>query len=83
MVTSTISGSPAFNARSKTAHKHQTTMNTEPPNTQPDKEKVTSDLITVKTTQVVTPKPLTDNRHEELLWMQKTDPFLNASLNVY
>ena len=45
-------------------------MNTEPSNTQPDKETVTSDLTIVKTIQDVTQKPLTDDRHEALLQMQ-------------
>ena len=75
MLIATNSDGPAFNTRSKTSHQHQTTMNTEPPNTLPDKEKVTPDLTTVKNTQDVAHKSLTDNRHKALLQMQKTGPF--------
>ena len=75
MFTATNSDRPAFNTRSKTSHQHQTTMNTEPSNIHPNRETVTPDLTTVKVNQDVTPKPLTDDRHEALLQMQKTDPF--------
>ena len=49
--------------------------NTELLSTQPIKEPVTPDFTTVETTQDVTPKPITDDRHDALLQMQKTDPF--------
>ena len=75
MLTATNSHGPAFNTRNKTLHQCQTTMNTELPNTQPDKEMVIPDLTTVKSTQDVTPKPLTDDRHLAALAMQKMDPF--------
>ena len=40
---------------------------------------MTPDIPTVETTQDITPKPLTADRHEALLQMQKTDPFCKAS----
>ena len=45
-------------------------------NPQPIKEAVTPDLTTVETSQDITPKPQTANRHEALLKMQKMDPIL-------
>ena len=75
MLTATNSDGPAFNKRSKTSHQCQTTTDTQHPSTQPNKEMVTPDLTTVKTTQDVTLKPLTDDRQESLLQMQKMDPF--------
>ena len=75
MLTTTNSDGLAFNTRSKTSHQHQTIRKTEFLNTQPDKEMVIPDATTVKTTQDVTPKPLTNNRHKVLLQMQKTDSF--------
>ena len=75
MFTATNSDGPTFNTRSKTSHHHQTTMDTEPSNTQPIKETVTPDLTTVETTHDITPKPLTADRHKALLQMQKTYPF--------
>ena len=75
MLTTTISNGPASNTRSKTSHHHQTTSNTEPSSAQPDKETVTLDPTTVKTTKDVTVKPLTDDRHKALIQMQKMDPF--------
>ena len=75
MLTATISNGPAFNTRSKTSHQHQRTINIEPSSTQSIKKTVTPDLTTMKTPQDVTKKPLTDDRCEALLQMQKTDPF--------
>ena len=49
MLTATNSNGPTSNTRSKTTHQCQTTTNTEPSSTQPNKETVTPDLITVKT----------------------------------
>ena len=57
-------------------------MNTGPPNTQPENEKVTPDVITVKTTQYVTPMLLTDDRHKALLQRQKMDPFCKMHLQM-
>ena len=75
MLTTTISDGPASNTRSKTSHHCQTTSDTEPSSAPTTKETVTQDLTIVITTQDVTLKPLTDDRHEALLQMQKTDPF--------
>ena len=75
MLTATNSDGPAFNTRSKASHHHQTTTDTEPSNTQTIKETVTPDVTTVDTTQDITLKPLTADRHETLLQMQKMDPF--------
>ena len=75
MLTATNSDGPAFNTRSKTSHQGSTTVNTEFLSTQPIKEPVTPDFTTVKTTQDVTPKPLTDDGHDALIQMQKMDPF--------
>ena len=83
MLTATNSDGPPFNTRSKTSHHFQTTTDTEPSNTQPIKETVTPDVTTVETTQDITTKPLTSDRHEATLQMQKMDPFLNASPNGY
>ena len=71
MLTATNCDGPAFTTRSKTSHQCQTTTNTEPYNTQPNKESIT----TVETTQDATPKSLMDDRHKALLQMQKMDPF--------
>ena len=75
MLTATYSDGPAFNTRSKTSHQSQTTMDTESSSTQSIKKPVTSDLTTVETTQDITPKPLTADRHKAFLQMQRTDPF--------
>ena len=75
MLTATNLDGPAFNIRGKMSHHHQTTMDTEPSNSQPIKETVTLDLTTVETAQDITPKPLTANGHKALLQMQKMDPF--------
>ena len=75
MLTATNFDGPAFNTRSETSHQCKTTTNTEPSSTQPIKETLTPNLATVKTTQDVTQKPLTDDRHKVLLQMQKMDPF--------
>ena len=50
-------------------------MDTEPLNTPTIKGTVTLDMTTVDTTQNITLKPLTTDRHETLLKMQKTYPF--------
>ena len=57
MLTAANADGPVFNTRSKTLHQCQTTMNTEPSNTQSIKKPVTPDLTTVETTQDITPKP--------------------------
>ena len=49
-------------------------MDTRPSNTPFITNAATSDLTTVETNPDVTPKPLTANRYEALLEMQKTDP---------
>ena len=71
----TKSDGPGFNTRSKESHQCQTTTDTEHPSIQPNKETITPDLTTVKTTQNITPKPLTDDRYKALFQIQKTDPF--------
>ena len=50
-------------------------MDTQPSSTQSIKKPVTPDLTTVETTQDITLKPLTADRHESLLQMQRMDPF--------
>ena len=75
MLTATNSDGVPFNTRSKTSHQCQTLMDTELSDTHSIKETVTPDLGTVETTQNITPKPLTADRHEALLQMQKMDPF--------
>ena len=75
ILTATNSDGPAFHTRSKTSHQCQTPRDPEPSNPQPIKESVTPDLTTVKTSQDITWKPLTADRHEALLQMQKMDPF--------
>ena len=45
----------------------------------PIKGTVTPDLTTAETTQDIMPKPLTADRHEALLQMQRQIPFVNAS----
>ena len=77
MLTATNSDGPAFNTKSKTSHQCETTTNTDPSNTQPDKEAVTL----VETMQDVTPKPLIDNRHEAQLQMQEMDPSISKWLS--
>ena len=75
MQTATNLHGPAFNTRSKTSYHCQTTMVTEPSNTQPIKETVMPASTTVENTQDITPKPLTADRHEALLKMQEMHPF--------
>ena len=75
MLTASTSDGPAFNTRSKTSHWGLTTANIELLSTQPIKEPVTLDFFTLKTTQDVTPKHLTDDRYEAIVQMQKMDPF--------
>ena len=74
MLTVTNLAGPAFNTRSN-ASQHQRTMDTRPLNTPSITISVTSDLTSVEATQDITPKPLTANRHEALLQMQRMDPF--------
>ena len=64
MLTATNSDGPAFNTRSRTSQQHQTTKDTGPSNTSPITNPATSDLTTVETTQDITLKPLTADRHE-------------------
>ena len=67
--------------------KHHT--NTKQPWTQslqalnPSRNLLHPDLMTVKTNQDITLKPLTANRHEALLQMQRTDPFCKVCQNGY
>ena len=56
MLTATNSDEPAFNTRNKKSHQHQATTNTEPPNTQPNRDTVTPDLCTMNGTLDITPK---------------------------
>ena len=62
---------PAFNTRSRTAQ--QTT--TEHLTPQPNADTVTPDITTVKDTPDVMPKPLTEDRLQALLQMQRSDLF--------
>ena len=73
MLTATYSDGPAFNIRNKTSH--QTAIYTDPSSNQPNKDTVTQDFTTTKSTQDVTPQPLTNDRLQALLQMQKTGPF--------
>ena len=73
MLTTTYSDGPAFNTRGKTSH--QTTTNTDPSSNQPNKDVVTQDFTTTKSTQDVTPQPLINDTLQALLQMQKMDPF--------
>ena len=66
---------PAFNTQSQTSHQHQTTKDTRPSNIPSITNPAKSDLTTLGRTQDITPKPLKAERHEVLLWMQRTDPF--------
>ena len=63
MLTATNLDGPAFNTRSKTPNQYQTTTDTKPSNTQSIKKPFTPDLTTVETTQDITTKPLTADRH--------------------
>ena len=60
---------------SKTLHEHQANTGTKPSSAQPIKESIKSDLTAMETTENITPKTLTADRHEALLEMQKRDPF--------
>ena len=75
MLTATNFDGPAFNTRSKASHQSQIPMDKEPSDTHSTKDTVTPDLTTVETSQDITPKPLTADRHEALLQMQKMDQF--------
>ena len=74
MLTATHLARPAFKTRSKTTHQYQANTDTEPSSSQPTKEAFIPDLTTVETTQDITPKPLTADRHKALLHM-KIDTF--------
>ena len=74
ILTATNLDGPTSHTRSKTSHQCQTPTDIEPSNPQPIRETVMPDLTTVKTSQDITPKPLTASRHKALLQMQKTDP---------
>ena len=69
MLTATNSDGPAFNTRSKTSQQCQTTKDTRLSNTPTIIQPATSDLTTVETTQDITLKLLTADRHEVLLQM--------------
>ena len=75
MFTATNLDGPTFNTRSQTSQQCQTAMDTRPSNTPSIMNPATSDLTTVETNLDITQKPLTANRHEALLQMQRTDPF--------
>ena len=75
MLTATNSDGPAFNTRSKTLHKCHANTDTEALSTTPSRESITPDLTSMETTEDITPKTLTVNRHETLLQMQKMGPF--------
>ena len=75
MFTATNLDGPAFNTRSKTSQQSQTPKDTRPLNTPSILKPTTSDFTTVETTWDITPKPLTADRHEALLQMQRMDPF--------
>ena len=68
MLSATNLDGPAFNTKSRTAQ-HTTT---EDPTTPPQSDSVTPD---VTDTPSSTPKPLTTNRLQTVLQMQRTDPF--------
>ena len=68
MLYATNHDGPAFNTRSRTAQ----CTSTEDPTSQPQADAVTPD---VTDTPSSTPKLLTTDRLQALLWMQKTDPF--------
>ena len=67
MLSATIPDAAAFNTRSRTAQ-HTTT---EDPTSQPQSDAVTPDVTGTPST---TPKPLTTDRLQALLQMQRTDP---------
>ena len=71
MLTTTDYDGPAFNTRSRTA---QQTI-TEHLTPQPNADAVTPDVTTVKDTPDVLPKPLTEDRINTLLQMDRMDPF--------
>ena len=67
MLSTTNLDGPAFNTRSRTAQ-----CNTTNPTPQPQSDAVTPDVTDTPST---TPKPLTTDRLQVLLQMQRTDPF--------
>ena len=75
MLTATNSDGPAFNTRSQTSQHHQTPQDTGPSHTPSISNPSTFDLTAVETTQDITTKPLTADRHEALLQIPRTDPF--------
>ena len=68
MLSATNLDGPAFNTRSRTAQH----TSTEDPTTQPQSDAVIPDVTDTPST---TPKPLTKDRLQALLQMQRTDPF--------
>ena len=79
MLTATDYDGPAFNTRSRTAQ-HNITEDLTP---QPNADTVIPDITPVKDNPDAMPKPLTEDRPHMLLQMQRTDPFLSASPNIY
>ena len=75
ILTATNLDGPAFNTQSQTSQQCQTTKDTRPSNTLSITYTATSDLTTVETAQDITLKPLTADRPEALLQMQRMDPF--------
>ena len=68
MLSATNLGGPAFNTRSRTAQ----CTTTEDPTPQPQLDAVTPDLTDISST---TPKPLTTDRLQAPLQIQRTDSF--------
>ena len=71
MLSATNHDGPTFHARSRTTQCN----NTEDLTLNLKVDTVTSDIPKVTDTPDVTPKPLTEDRLQALLQMQKTDPF--------
>ena len=74
MLTTTISDSPTFNSRSRTAQCNIT----EDITPQPQADTVTPDITIVKDTPDAMLKPLTEDRLHALLQMHRMDPFCNS-----
>ena len=83
MFTATNLDRPAFNTRSKTLHLQSANLGTEPSSIQPIKEIVMLDLTTVETTQDITLKPLTADRHEAYYRCRRWIHFVNAPPDSY
>ena len=75
MLTATNLDEQAFIARSQTSQHCQTPQYTGPSHTPSISTPAKSNLTTVEATQDITPKPLTADRQEGLLQMQRMNPF--------